>query len=152
MLFMTFKTDYRNYTTRYALGPGIVLLMILYFFLRSLGEESMEFSKFVYALFFRDKESLTFLFSILAACQIAGVFSTQKCIKTFKLKKDLIVISFFNKKIINIKYKDIKSIEFTKDSFKHFKFMFKNGKTKKIYATIENKEKALEEIKKRIPK
>ena len=146
---MKFKAEYRSYTARYIGGVGSVVVVIWGIFIGSLLYE-FSFSDFMNKIFSSDMTSILYFFSFTLVFQITGYFSTNKHVKLLTLDQSSLTFDFFNKTSLTLQYSDIKSLERTKDIFKHFVFTLNSGEQKTIYATLSDNEKAFEEITKRL--
>ena len=139
---MEFKAEYRSYITRYFGGVAFVLIATFGFFLGSLIYE-VSISSLM--------GSLHLFFVIIGSLQqIIGYLSTNKHTKLLKLDDSYLVINFFKKPTITLKYSEIQSLEYTKDIFKNFEFTLSNGEKIMIYSTLKDNDLALKEIQKRI--
>jgi hypothetical protein len=139
---MEFKAEYRSYTTRYLAGPCLVILIIFGLFLHWLLDDF-----FLTNLL---KKSSLFFLVFASIWQIAGYLSTNKHIKLLNLDEDSLTFHFFKKPSLTLKYSEIASLEYTKDIFKNFEFVLKNGEKKMIYATLSDNKKAFDLIRQKI--
>jgi hypothetical protein len=139
---MEFKTDNRNYISRYWAGLGFILLVIFGLFLHSL------FEKFSLIPLIK-KLSLSFLI-FFPIFQISGYLSTNKRPKLLKIEDDFFIFYFFRAPSLKLLYSDIESLEYTKDIFKNFEFTLKNGEKKIVYSTLSDNEKAFIAMNERI--
>lgn len=139
---MEFNAEYRSYIARYSGGPGFIMIMIFGTFLHCLLKD------FSFAIMIK-RVFLAFLF-FAPAFQLYGYLSTNKHLKLLKLDEDSLTFHFFKKPSLTLKYSEISSLEYTKDIFKNFEFVLKNGEKKLIYATLADNQKAFDLIHQKI--
>jgi len=148
---MKFYADWRSYNTRYGIGIVGFLSMCVWmiFYPITLGKGFIFFE--VFNRFFLSSIKLTGIFLIICLyAQLIGFFVARDYTKSLELLNDKFIFILFNKTKIELKYSDIKSLEFTNDMFKNFEFILKDGEKKIIYATLKNKHQALELIQKKL--
>jgi hypothetical protein len=148
---LTFESNFKALATRYGGGTWAIIAMPLYLILRSFTDERLDVMGFL-SIVFSDIRGPLFYLCIALFVHICFYLASYGYTKRLIISDSSInfyLFRFFGYKNTKLKYSDIETIE-TEHGNEIFIFHFKNGKTKKIYATVKNKEKALEEIKKRI--
>ena len=78
----------------------------------------------------RDVRLTGIFLSICLYGQLIGYFVARDYVKSLELLNDKSILVLFNKTKIELKYSEIKSLEFTNDMFKNFEFILKDGEKK----------------------
>ncbi|MFT6332589.1 MAG: hypothetical protein ACJAW3_000931 [Lentimonas sp.] len=112
--------------------------------------EGFMFSEMFRGMFLRDIRLTGIFFVILLYGQIVCYFATRSSTKLLQVLDKKLIFTFFNGKILELNYSDVKSLEMTKDSFGQFQFTLKNGEIKTPRTTIKDKQKAFDLITQRI--
>lgn len=148
---MKFYADWRAYNTRYGMGFTLFIGMLLFMIIRpiSAGKGFMFFEMFS-GMLLRDVKLTGIFLGICLYGQLIGYFVARDYVKSLELLNDKLVFNLFNKTKIELKYSEIRSLEYTKNVFKNFEFILKDGEKKIIYATLKNKDQALELIQQNI--
>jgi len=125
--------------------------MLLFMIIRPISAgKGFMFVEMFSGMLLRDARLTGIFLGICLYGQLIGYFVARDYTKSLELLNDKFIFILFNKTKIELKYSDIKSLEFTNDMFKNFEFILKDGEKKIIYATLKNKHQALELIQKKI--
>ena len=148
---MKFYADWRAFNTRYGMGFTIFIGILLFMIIRPISAgKGFMFVEMFSGMLLRDVRSTGIFLSICLYGQLIGYFVARDYVKSLELLNDKSILVLFNKTKIELKYSEIKSLEFTNDMFKNFEFILKDGEKKIIYATLKNKHQALELIQKKL--
>ena len=148
---MRFYADWRAYNTRYGMGFTLFIGMLLFMIIRpiSAGKGFMFFEMFS-GMLLRDVRLTGIFLGICLYGQLIGYFVARDYVKSLELLNDKLVFNLFNRTKIELKYSEIRSLEYTKNVFKNFEFILKDGEKKIIYATLKNKDQVLELIQQKL--
>lgn len=148
---MRFEALLISYATRYFAWLNAFLMMCSWMLLYPLAlGEGFRFIELFKGAFFSDIRLTGIFLGMIIMFQIIGFFGSQNSSKFLEVLDDIILFELFNGKIFKLEYSEISSLEYTRDAYKNFEFTFKDGSKKVFYASVKNKQKAFELIKKKI--